>query len=84
MRVSFAKVLHVVQSMWLFLGVFEDLITERQKDQIVRRGQTLIRASLTAPRRSRSCPRAVRQPIKGWPRLLKNESNERPVHVSVR
>jgi hypothetical protein len=84
LRVSFAKVLHVVQSMWLFLGVFEDLISERQKDQIVRRGQRLIRTSLTAPRRSRSCPRAVRQPIKGWPRLLKNESNERPVHFSVR
>jgi len=83
-RVSFAKVLHVVQSVWLFLGVFEDLISERQKDPRVRRGQTLIRSSLTEPKRSRTCPRAVRQPIKGWLRLLKNESNERPVHVSVR
>ena len=42
LRVSFGKVLQVVQSMWLFLGVFEDLITDCQKTQIVRRGYTLI------------------------------------------
>jgi hypothetical protein len=24
------------------------------------------------PRRKRSCPRAVRQPVSSWPRLLKN------------
>jgi hypothetical protein len=84
LRVSFAKVLHVVQSMWLFLGAFEDLITERQKDQIVRRGQSLIRQCVTAPRRSRSCPRAVRQPVKRWPRLMKNQSVEGQLHFDVR
>ncbi len=65
LRVSFVKVLQVVQSMWLFFGVFEDLVTERQKDQIVRRGYTLMRRFVTAKRRSRSCPRAVRQPVTG-------------------
>jgi hypothetical protein len=83
LRVSFVKVLQVVQSMWLFFGVFEDLITERQKDQIVRRGETLMRRFVTAKRRSRSCPRAVRQPVTGWPRLLRNESIEGPLHFQV-
>jgi hypothetical protein len=83
LRVSFVKVLQVVQSMWLFIGVFEDLITERQKDQIVRRGETLMRRFVTAKRRSRSCPRAVRQPVTGWPRLLWNESIAGPLHFQV-
>lgn len=83
LRVSFVKVLQVVQSMWLFFGVFEDLITERQKDQIVRRGETLMRRFVTATRRSRSCPRAVRQPVTGWPRLRRNESIEGPLHFQV-
>jgi len=83
LRVSFVKVLQVVQSMWLFFGVFEDLITERQKDQIVRRGDTLMRRFVTAKRRSRSCPRAVRQPVTGWPRLLRNKSIEGPFHFQV-
>ncbi|HYM87145.1 MAG TPA: IS4 family transposase [Pseudoxanthomonas sp.] len=80
LRVSFGKVLHVVRSMWLFFGPFEDLITDRQKQQIVRRGYTLMRRGVTAKRRSRSCPRAVRQPLKPWPRLLQTESVEGPLH----
>jgi hypothetical protein len=84
LRVSFIKVLQVVQSMWLFFGVFEDLITERQKDQIVRRGDILMRRFVTAKRRSRSCPRAVRQPVTAWPRLRRTESIEGPLHFEVR
>jgi hypothetical protein len=83
LRVSFVKVLHVVQSMWLFLGPFQDLITERQKNQIVRRGHKLMGHCITAKRRSRSCPRAVRQPVTGWPRLLHNESVKGPLHFKV-
>lgn len=76
LRVSFGKALQVVQSMWLFLGAFEDLITARQKSQIVTRGYDLIGRCITAPRRSRSCPRAVRQPVGKWPRLMENQSVE--------
>ena len=83
LRVSFIKVLQVVQSMWLFFGVFEDLVTARQKDQIVQRGYTLMRRFVTAKRRSRSCPRAVRQPVTSWPRLLRNESVEGPLQFQV-
>jgi hypothetical protein len=74
LRVRFSKVLHVVRSIWLMLGPFDDLITDRQKDQIVRRGYTLMRQGLTAKRRPRSCPRAVRQPSKRWPRLMNTQS----------
>ena len=83
LRVSFTIALQVVQSMWLFLGAFEDLITAQQKAQIVRRGYSLMRHCVTAPPRSRSCPRAVRRPVTKWPRLLRNESVEGPLEFHV-
>jgi hypothetical protein len=82
--VSFVKVLQVVQSLWLFFGPFDDLIPDRLKTQILRRGYTLMGRCVTATRRSRSCPRAVRQPVTGWPRLLSNASVEGPLHFEVR
>lgn len=84
LRVSFIKVLQVVQSLWLFFGPFDDLIPDRLKTQILRRGYTLMGRCVTATRRSRSCPRAVRQPVTGWPRLLSNASVEGPLHFEVR
>ena len=83
LRVKFGVVLAVVRSMWFFLGPCEDLLTEQQKDQIVRRGDALMRHCVTAKRRSRNCPRAVRQPIRGWPRLQKTHSVEGPVQFKV-
>jgi len=83
LRVSFIKVLQVVQSLWLFFGPFDDLMTDRLKDRIIERGYTLMGTSVTAKRRSRSCPRAVRQPVTSWPRLLRNESVEGPLHFKV-
>jgi hypothetical protein len=78
LRVSFGHVLNAVRGMWLFFGPFNDLMTEPLKTRIVRRGDRLRRAGLTAPRRSRTCPRAVRQPVTGWPRLLRPESIDGP------
>lgn len=80
---SFVKVLELVRPLWLMLGLFEDLVTDRQKHQIVRRVYTRMGDCVTAKRRSRSCPRAVRQPVTGWPRLLRNESVEGPLHFEV-
>lgn len=78
LRVSFAQILHVVRGMWLFFGPFDDVFTEQQKTRVIRRGRALIRRSVTAPRRPRTCPRAVRQPVRGWPRLQRPQSIEAP------
>jgi hypothetical protein len=83
LRVRFGQVLNVVRGLWLFFGPFEDLMTDQLKSQFVRRGYRLMRHSLIAPRRSRSCPRAVRQPVRGWPRLLQPQSIEGPVQFHV-
>ncbi len=82
-RVKFGVVLAVVRSMWFYLGPCEDLLTARQKDRIVERGEALMRRSVTTPRRSRTNPRAVRQPVRKWPRLMDTHSVEGPMQFKI-
>jgi hypothetical protein len=60
------------------------ILTERQIQTMLTRGGAHLRPSRTPARRSRSCPRKVPQPIKRWPRLLRNESIEGPFHLEAR
>ena len=83
LRIKFGVVLAIVRSMWFYLGPLQDLLTEKQKRQVVARGQALMRRSLTGPRRSRSNPRAVRQPVTKWPRLLETHSVEGPLQFNI-
>jgi Transposase DDE domain len=83
LRIRFGHVLQVVRGMWLFFGPFDDVFTDRQKNRVMRRGYDLMRHSLTDQRRSRSCPRAVRQTIKAWPRLLRTHSVEGPLYFKL-
>ena len=83
LRVKFGVVLAIVRSQWFFLGPCEDLLTERQKDQIVQRGQALMRRCVTAQRRARTNPRAVRQPVRKWPRLMQTHSVEGPMQFTI-
>jgi Transposase DDE domain len=78
LRVSFGQVLTIVRGMWLFFGPFDDVFTDPQKARVIRRGHALMRRALSAPRRPRTCPRAVRQPVTHWPRLLRPQSIEAP------
>lgn len=83
LRVSFGHVLNVVRGMWLFFGPFDDVFTDQQKTRVVRRGRALIRRNLIAPRRPRTCLRAVRQPVTKWPRLLQPQSIETPWQLHI-
>ncbi|MCU0785273.1 MAG: IS4 family transposase [Verrucomicrobia bacterium] len=83
LRVSFVKVLELLRPLWLTLALGEDLLSERQKEQLVKRFYAHMGRCVTSPRRSRSCPRAIRQPVSGWPRLLRNESIEGPLHFQL-
>jgi len=84
LRLSFGQLLTIVRGMWLVLGPFHDIFTDQQKARVVRRGHALMRRSLTPPRRARTCPRAVRQPVTRWPRLLRTHSVEGPLQVHIR
>ena len=83
LRVKFGVMLAIVRSTWFYLGPCEDLLSERQKQQIVQRGDALMRRCVTAPRRSRTNPRAVRQPVRKWPRLMHTHSVEGPMQFTV-
>jgi len=83
LRMKFGVLLAIVRSTWFYLGPCEDLLTERQKQQIVQRGQALMRRCVTAKRRSRTNPRAVRQPVRKWPRLMETNSVEGPWQFKI-
>jgi hypothetical protein len=77
LRVSFIKTLELMRPLWLTLALGGDLLSARQKEQLTARFMERAGRLVTRRRqRSRSCPRAVRQPVNGWPRLRRNESWE--------
>jgi hypothetical protein len=82
-RLSFGKVLRVATAVWFAVDLGRGIPTDRQLDTIIRRGYAHMRRYLTPVRRARSCPRAVRQPVTGWPRLMKAESIEAPLQFTV-
>ncbi len=83
LRISFMKILELIRPLWLVFALGPDLLSRDQKQQLTERFLRHARRFLVKPRRSRSCPRALRQPISGWPRLLKNESHEGPIHFQI-
>jgi hypothetical protein len=83
LRVSFAKMLPIVEGMWFTLDIAAPVLTEDQKHFILTQMYERMRRHITPKRRARSCPRAVRQPVTGWPRLLKNTSVEGPFEFTV-
>lgn len=74
LRISFLKLLELMRPLWLVLELGEDLLEEWQKKKLTERFHEQARGCLTPRRRARSCPRAVRQPVSSWPRLIKNQS----------
>ena len=58
--------------LWVDLG--RGVLTDQQLNTIMKLGYARMRRYVTPPRRARSCPRAVRQPVQAWPRLLQARS----------
>ncbi len=83
LRVSFAKMLPIVEAMWFRLDVAAPVLTARQSQYILTQMYARMRRHITPARRPRSCPRAVREPVTGWPRLVKHTSVEAPLEFTV-
>lgn len=83
LRVSFIKVLEALRPLWMTLDLAEDVLSESQKDKITQRFYKHMRRFVTPKRRSRSCPRAVRQSMTDWPRLRRNHSVEAPLNFEL-
>jgi hypothetical protein len=82
-QLKFGVVLAIVRAMWFCFAFLDDLLTEQQKRRLVARGQALMRRALVGKRRSRSNPRAVRQPVRQWPRLMQPNSVEGPLQLTI-
>jgi hypothetical protein len=82
LRVSFGKLLELMRPLWLTLALGDDLLEEWQKQELTQRFYRKAGTYLTPERRLRSCPRKVRQPVSGWPRLMKNQYVKAPVTFS--
>ena len=83
LRVSFAKMLPIVEGMWFTLDIAAPVLTEDQKQFILTQMYERMRQHLTPKRRARSCPRAVRQPVTKWPRLRRNTSVDGPFEFTI-
>ncbi len=84
LRVSFVKTLELLRPLWLTLALGGDLLSARQQRQLTERFLERAGRYVTQRRRRpRSCPRAVRQPVSGWPRLRRNQSWNGPVHFKI-
>jgi len=82
LRVRFVKTLELMKPLWLVFELGADLLSEAQKEALIERFYEQARRMISRKRRSRSCPRAVRQPVSSWPRLLKNKSFEGPLRFT--
>jgi hypothetical protein len=83
LRLSFAKTLELLRPLWLLLTLAADLLSDEQTRQLTDRFYERARRYLTPSKRSRSCPRALRQPVSKWPRLIENRSHEGPLDFQV-
>jgi len=83
LRISFLKTLQIVQGLWRFLELSADLLGPRQVRLVVRRALRQIADMAIPKRRTRSCPRALRQPVSSWPRLRKNTYRAGALDYSV-
>jgi len=69
-RISLGICLEHTQALWLVLSSAQGLMDQAAQAELVRRVRAQIAAFALPPRRSRSCQRKVRQPVKDWPRML--------------
>lgn len=82
-RIRLLKTLDEVQGLWRFLEVSADLLGPDKIRLLLRRTLRQIAEAAIPKRRKRSCPRALRQPVRSWPRLRKNSYRNGPIEYTV-
>ena len=83
LQISFAQVREQTQAFWYMCKWYGEVTSDEQKRQAASSMMKDLVENATRSRRPRSCPRAVRQPVTGWPRLLRNQSFTGELHCEV-
>jgi hypothetical protein len=84
MQVSFARTLDMCRHLCWLLSIAQDVLTPAQIKEIAHLAQQELVRQLSNPRRKRSCPRKVRQPVNKWPRLIKNAYDKGAFEYGIR
>jgi hypothetical protein len=84
MLVSYQKTLDACRNLCWLITIFGVNLTKHQMMAIINHIDRDLAKQLSPPRRKRSCPRAVRQPINKWPRLMKNAYDKGSFEYEVR
>ena len=80
LRISYQYLLTQVRNLWVLVAAAADELTSDQLNRIVLQSV----ADYPLPkRRARTCPRAVRQPIGKWPRLIHNTQETGPCQYQL-
>ena len=83
LRISFPTLLEVITALWWWVDLGDGVLSEPQLTRIMKRGYARMRQCLTPARRARTCPRAVRQPVQAWPRVLQPQSIQGPWEFQI-
>lgn len=82
-RISFLKVWETLEPLWLTLLLGADILTETQKQQLAERFYALASRRVMQKKRTRSCPRVMRQTTLPWPKKKNQKSSTAPLTISV-
>jgi hypothetical protein len=83
-RLSFFKLMLATQSLWDTFETMGELLTAEQRSHVFKHYLKTVRKTALLPeRRARSCPRAIRKPVSGWPRKTDQLSHTGEVQISV-
>lgn len=72
LRISFRKTCRFLQAFWTIVQISGAILSPKQIQAMGQQLMSHLEKQLTPPRRNRSCPRALRKPVRNWPRLQKN------------
>lgn len=82
-RISFSKCRIHMLGLWITLEASEGILSASQQEALIEAVRAQIAREALPKRRSRSCDRKLRQPIKKWPRMFKPSSVSSPLKFKV-
>lgn len=82
-RISFRKIWETLEPLWLTLLLGADILSQKQKQQLCDRFYWIASRRMMPRKRTRSCPRAMRQPILPWPRKRNQKGSTAPLTISL-
>lgn len=84
LQISFEKVLVACRHLCWLWAIAGDEIKPDIWAKIVKKAMQELAWQATKPRRKRTCPRKVRQPVRKWPRLMKNTYEKGEILCRIR